>query len=97
MFQNLLVLMILDLVPYLRRIWHSPPLGARFKVWHEWNGIIERMEGQLASWKRLYLSKRGRLTLIKGTLSNLPIYFRSLFPNPKNHVGKVSKGFFFYK
>lgn len=38
------------------------------------------MERRLASWKRLYLSKGGRPTLIKSTISNLPIYFLSLFP-----------------
>lgn len=58
------------------------PLGARFKSKHIWNGIIERMEKRLAGWKRMYLSKGGRLTLIKSTLSNLPTYFLSLFPIP---------------
>ena len=38
------------------------------------------MERRLAGWKRLYLSKGGRVTLIKSTLSNLPTYFLSLFP-----------------
>jgi hypothetical protein len=34
------------------------------------------------SWKRLYLSKGGRVTLIKSSLSNLPTYLLSLFPIP---------------
>ena len=34
-------------------------------------------------WKRLYLSKGGRLTLLKSTLSNLPTYYLSLFTVPK--------------
>jgi hypothetical protein len=38
------------------------------------------MERLLARWKKLYLSKRGRLTLIKSTISSLPTYFLSLFP-----------------
>ena len=33
------------------------------------------MERRLASWKRLYLSKGGKVTLIESTLSNLPTYF----------------------
>jgi hypothetical protein len=33
----------------------------------------------LAGGKRLYLSKCGRITLIKSTLSNLPTYFMSFF------------------
>ena len=56
------------------------PLGATFKVKSIWNLIIERMEKRLAVWKRLYLSKGGKVTLIKSTLSNLPTYFYSLFP-----------------
>ena len=37
------------------------------------------MEKKLAGWKRLYLSKGGRLTLLKSTLSSLPTYYLSLF------------------
>ena len=41
------------------------------------------MEKKLSGWKRLYLSKGGRLTLLKCTLSGLPTYFLSLFTIPK--------------
>ena len=58
------------------------PLGAKFKDKSIWIPILERMERKLAGWKKLYLSKGGRVTLIKSTLSNLPTYFRSLFPIP---------------
>ena len=40
------------------------------------------MEHRLVGWKRLYLSKRGMLSLIKKTLSNLWTYYLSLFPIP---------------
>jgi hypothetical protein len=53
-----------------------------FKLGAIWDGVIERMEKRLASWKKIYLSKGGRLTLIKSTLSSLPTYFLSLFPLP---------------
>jgi hypothetical protein len=43
-------------------------------------GVIEKIEHRLTSWKRLYLSKGGRVTLIKSTLANLPTYYLSLFP-----------------
>ena len=52
-----------------------------------WNPILERMERRLANWKRLYLFKGGKVTLIKNTLSSLPIYFLSLLPL----LGKVAK------
>ena len=44
------------------------PLGAKFKDRAIWNSILERMERRLMSWKRLYLSKGGKITLIKSTL-----------------------------
>ena len=58
------------------------PLGAKFKDKSIWNPILEKMERKLTSWKKLYLSKGGRVTLIKSTLFNLPTYFLSLFPIP---------------
>jgi hypothetical protein len=45
----------------------------------------------LAGWIRFYLSKGGRLTLIKGTLSNLPTYYLSLFPIPKSVARRIEK------
>ena len=55
------------------------PLGANIRDSSIWNPIIEKMKRRLASWNLLYLSKGGKVTLIKGTLSNLPTYFLSLF------------------
>ena len=63
------------------------PLGAKFKDLFVWDPILERMERRLAGWKRLYLSKGGKVTLIKSSLLSLPTYFLSLFPLP----GKVEK------
>ena len=51
------------------------PLGAKFKDKSIWNPILEKMERKLAGWKKLYLPKGGRVTLIKSTLFNLPTYF----------------------
>ena len=56
------------------------PLGAKFKNLSVWNPILERMERRLAGWKRMYLPKGGKVTLIKSSLSSLPTYFLSLFP-----------------
>ena len=63
------------------------PLGAKFKELSVWNPILERMERRLAGWKRMYLSKGGKVTLIKSSLSSLPTYFLSLLPL----LGKVAK------
>ena len=61
----------------------SMPLGNLYKTPSIWNPILERMEKKLSGWKRLYFSKRGRLTLLKSTLSSLPTYYVSLFTIPK--------------
>ena len=58
------------------------PLRASFKKKTIWNAVVEKVEKRLAGWKRIYLSKGGRLTLIKSTLSSLPSYYLSLFPLP---------------
>ena len=47
------------------------------------------MEKKLSGWKRLYLSKGGRLMLLKSTLSSLPTYFFSLFTIPKSVVARL--------
>ena len=56
------------------------PLGAHFEAKVDWDVMEERFFKRLAFWKRQYLSKGGRITLLKSTLcSLLPIYFLSLF------------------
>jgi hypothetical protein len=54
------------------------------------------MARQLAPWKRTYLSKGGRVALIKSTLSNMPTYMLSLFPIPVDvakHIEKIQRDF----
>ena len=58
------------------------PLGAPFKLVTVWDGVEELFRRRLAMWKRQYLSKGGRATLIRSTLSNLPIYLMSLLCLP---------------
>ena len=67
------------------------PLGEKFKESTIWNPIIEKRKRRLAGWKRLYLSKGGKVTLIKSTLSNLPTYFLSLFPIPSEVAKQLEK------
>ena len=51
----------------------------------------KKMILKLAGWKKLYLSKDGRLTLLKGTLSSIPTYFLSLFTIPTHVANKIEK------
>ena len=58
------------------------PLGAPHRSIGVWNVIEERFKRKLPTWKKQYLSKGGRLVLIKSTLSSLPIYFMSNVGQP---------------
>ena len=49
----------------LPMIYLGMPLGSLYKTTFIWNPILEKMEKKLSGWKRLYLSKGGRLTLLK--------------------------------
>ena len=49
------------------------PLGASHNLCRVWDVVEERFKKKLATWKKQYLSKGGQLTLIKSTLSNLPV------------------------
>ena len=62
------------------------PLGAKFKESSIWNPILEKLEQRLVGWKKLYLSKGGKVTLIKRNLSSLPTYLLSILPI----LGKVA-------
>ena len=50
------------------------PLRAHHKASSTWDGVEERMRRRLAQWKRQYISKGGKITLIKSTLASIPIY-----------------------
>ena len=59
------------------------PLGAPFKSMVVWDGVEERFHKRLTMWKREYILKEGRLTLIHSTFSSILIYFMSLFCMPR--------------
>ncbi|WJZ95777.1 hypothetical protein VitviT2T_014517 [Vitis vinifera] len=67
------------------------PLGAPNKAGYVWDGVEERMRWKLALWKRQYLSKGGRITLIKSTLVSMPLYQLSLFRMPKGVARRLEK------
>ena len=67
------------------------PLGAPNKASSVWDGVEERVRRRLALWKRQFISKGGRITLIKSTLASIPIYQMSLFRMPKIVVRRLEK------
>ena len=65
--------------------------GPPFKFVHAWGAVEERFQRRLALWKRQYLSKGRRLTLLKNILSSLLIYFMFLFVIPRKVSLKLEK------
>ena len=66
-------------------------LGASLKSPTIWNPILEKIKCKLVGWKKMYLSKGERLTLLKSTLSSLPTYFLSLFTIPMHVANKIER------
>lgn len=51
------------------------PISVNSKSKVVWNPIVEKFVSKLSRWKSQHLSLGGRITLIKSTLSNLPMYY----------------------
>lgn len=65
------------------------PIRANPKSLSMWDTVIEKFEKNLSSWKRQKLSLGGRITLIKLSLSSLPVYYMSLFWMPVMVIKKL--------
>lgn len=55
------------------------PLEGNARAISFWDTPIEKIRKRLASWKKRFFSKAGRLMLIRLMLSETPIYYLSLF------------------
>ncbi|KAJ9680648.1 hypothetical protein PVL29_019845 [Vitis rotundifolia] len=67
------------------------PLRATNRAISMWDGVEERVRRRLALWKRQYISKGGRITLIKSTLASIPMYQMSIFRMPKIVAKRIKK------
>ena len=67
------------------------PLGAPHKSVGMWDPNEEMFRRRLATWKRQYISKGGRVTLIQSIMSNLLIYFMSFFRIPSLVCKRLKK------
>ena len=56
-----------------------------------WNTVVERVERKLSTWKANYLSIGGRVTLIKLVLSNLLVYYFSIFKCPASILKRLER------
>lgn len=74
------------------------PTGAKPRSISLWNLVIKNFERKLSSWKKQYLSLGKRITLIRACLSNLLVYYMSLFKVQKaveersNYILGISYG-----
>lgn len=75
----------------LPKIYLGLPLSAKVKSKQLWDPVMARVKQRLETWKGKYLSKCRRITLIKSALSNLPMYFMSLFRAPSAMLHKLEK------
>ncbi|RVW59240.1 LINE-1 reverse transcriptase-like [Vitis vinifera] len=75
----------------LPNVYLGLPLGVPHKASSMWDGVEEKTRRRLALWKRQYISKGGRVTLIKSTLASMPIYQLSLFRMPKMVARRLEK------
>lgn len=67
------------------------PIGGNTSRLALWDPIIDRMRKKLSTWKGSLLSQGGRTTLIKASLSSLPLYFMSIFPMPTGVIEKIKQ------
>ena len=66
-------------VGQLPAVYLGLPLGVPNKAVYGWDGVEEKVRRRLALWKSQYISKGGRITLIKSTMASMPVYQMSLF------------------
>ena len=53
--------------------------------------MISKVAKRLDGWKKVFLSKRRRLTLIEAVLSAMPTYYLSLFRMSSGVIKEVEK------
>ncbi|XP_059628959.1 uncharacterized protein LOC132271553 [Cornus florida] len=73
-------------IPYL-----GLHLGVSSRRVGSWVPVIDWYTKRLAGWKKQYLSKGGKVTLIKSTLLSLPTYFLSMFQIPCSVTDRIEK------
>jgi len=67
------------------------PLGANMRKMSSWQGVIDKIQNRLNTWKGTCISRAGRVVLIKAVLSSLPTYYLSLFKLPTKVAQEINK------
>ena len=67
------------------------PLGGNPRKIDFWESMVNKVAKRLTGWKKAFLSRGRRLTLIQSMLSSLPIYYLSLFKAPISVINSMEK------
>ncbi|CAN1314447.1 Putative ribonuclease H protein At1g65750 [Linum perenne] len=67
------------------------PLSAVSSSRFIWDPVVTLVRSQLDSWKARFLSFGGIITLLKSVLSQLPIYYMSLFKAPVSVITEIER------
>ncbi|KAK3206772.1 hypothetical protein Dsin_020818 [Dipteronia sinensis] len=67
------------------------PLGSRPSSKAFCDSVLLRIQKRLAPWKKKFLSKGGRLILIKSVLASIPTYYLSIFKVPVSVAQDIEK------
>lgn len=67
------------------------PIGAKPRSTSLWDLVIEKFRKKCQLGRKKYLSLRGRTMIIKGALTNIPVYYMSLFKMLKAVVERVDR------
>ena len=73
------------------------PLGSNPRKINFWEPVVNKVAKRLDGWKKAFLSRGGKLTLIHLVLSSLLIYYLSIFKariNVINSMEKMMRDFF---
>lgn len=57
----------------------------------DWNWLIAKIESRISHWSFKWLSRAGRLTLIKSVLLAIPVYWAALTWVPKGVMEKIRR------
>ncbi|CAN1788099.1 Putative ribonuclease H protein At1g65750 [Linum perenne] len=67
------------------------PIGANTANKQLWDLVVTVVRSWLDSWKARFLSFGGRITLLKSVMSQLPIYYMSLFKAPVSVITEIER------
>ncbi|OAY69027.1 LINE-1 retrotransposable element ORF2 protein [Ananas comosus] len=65
------------------------PLADRRPSKEDWLDIIRNIQRKIDGWQAKLLSRYGRLILVNAVLTNLPLYFLSMFKAPKWVIARI--------